>query len=77
MSLNWENRHRRAPLHGGLDAAIKDPDVFQFIGVLCDCVQGLNCLSRRLSLGLNLDADIIQIGVGVPVAIKMVLIEEG
>ena len=55
----------------------KDPNEHYLVRVFLDCRQEGSDLADMLGSGPNLNPDIIQIGVGVPVAIKVILIEEG
>ena len=55
----------------------KDPNEHYLVRVFLDCRQEGSDLAGALSSGPKLNLDIIQIGVGVPVTIKVILIEEG
>ena len=76
MSLNWEKQAQISAALCLSGRCKEDPDEHNLVRAFFDCRQGRSYFVGALSLGPNLNPDIIQIGIGVPVAIKVILIEE-
>ena len=76
MSLNWENWHRLRFLCSVMAFANKiAPDEYRLVGSYFVRDQGSGRLSSALG-SVNLNADIVEVGVGVPITVLMVLVKE-